>query len=181
MLHARTVEEAFLYLDLHPCVCGQVQFDGTHELLVGENGTVLRLTGKCPSCDAERRYEFTLESVADQAGARKPSTLLDAAEFVWLSDRAADRVPVDTGALSPVEVETARADLERAVELLDEVVAFIPEGATEVPPSLITSTTGKVLLVAEPGRFQLAELTQRIGLYQRKIAQLSDQADEFAR
>lgn len=180
MLHARTVEEAFLYLDMHPCACGQVQFDGTHELLAGEKGTVLRITGRCPSCDVERHYEFTLEPVDDQTGRpRTPSTLLDAAEFVWLSDRAAGRVPADTGGLTQVEAGTARENLQRAVELLYEVIAFIPEGGTEVSPSSITSTTGKVLLVTEPGRFSLTELTQRIGLYQRKIAQLSDQVDDL--
>ena len=182
MLRARTVSEAFLYLDMHPCGCGRLQFDGTHDLLESADGTVLRLTGKCPDCGADRHYEFILEPTAesDGEGARTPSALLDPGEYLWLSDRAAGRVPVDTGGLTSEQVEAARQEMSRAVERLEEVLAFIPADSTEVAPELLTSTTAQVLLDTAPTRFTRVDLTERIGLYRKKLSQLDDQLNERA-
>ncbi len=152
-LYARTAEEARLYMELHSCSCGESAFEA-HSAVVQEQGVLLsRYTGRCPRCGARREFLFELpEQIRAIAldgldfGGSDPSRLLDAGEWLAVSDRYAKRVPRTPG------------DLSIAIAALEEVLKFIPEGADRAPAGAFRSAQGRAVRDAEPGRFRRARL-----------------------
>ncbi|MCF6470287.1 hypothetical protein FAF44_18050 [Nonomuraea sp. MG754425] len=154
---ARTRDEAHLYLDLHPCGCGSPETTWDNGLANIGGEPVNRYAGDCESCGAPREYLFGLpERPVMPAGyptfgGAEPSELLDAGEWLWVSDLTAGNVPVGDGA-------EARRTLSVAVAAVEEVVKFIPPGADAVPDDGFWSQRGQEVRAAEPGRFQLDRL-----------------------
>jgi hypothetical protein len=160
---ARSNEEAHLYLDLHPCPCGGA--DAARDSAVGVDGGqwIVRYTCVCSHCGRSRVVEFRQpESPARPAPGAwsvgpEPSELLDAGEWLWVSDRYAS-APVELAGLTAEEAAQAREDLAAAGGALDEVVKFLPAGAEEVPPSAFWTERGRQMYRAEPARFQRSRL-----------------------
>ncbi|MEV0617733.1 hypothetical protein AB0I81_30735 [Nonomuraea sp. NPDC050404] len=154
---ARTRDEAHLYLDLHPCVCGSVDTTWDSGLVSVEGGLASRYSGACGACGSPREYLFGLpERPVVPAGyptfgGEEPSQLLDAGEWLWVADLTAGNVPADDAA-------EARRTLSVATAAVEEAVKFIPPGADEVPGDGFWSQRGQEMRAAEPGRFQLDRL-----------------------
>ncbi|MFC4116811.1 hypothetical protein [Nonomuraea zeae] len=154
---ARTRDEAHLYLDLHPCACGEVDTTWRSGLVSVEGQLVSRYAGACGKCGTPREHLFGLpERPVPPAGyptfgGPEPSELLDAGEWLWVADLTAGNVPAD----DPAEaVRTLRV----AAAAVEEVVKFVPPGADAVPADGFWSQRGRQVRAAEPGRFELDRL-----------------------
>jgi hypothetical protein len=163
LLPARSAAEAHLYLDLHPCECGTARPCSTQELREDGNGGLMSIhAGTCPGCGRPWSAAFTLPAAPPDAGlfgGSEPSAIIDPGEWLWLSDQDAD-IPAG-GPPGP----QARARLERAAAAAEEAAKFIPEGHDRVPADAFTSSLGRVMRDAFPGRFAKADLSDRVQLY----------------
>ncbi|MFI9550163.1 hypothetical protein [Nonomuraea endophytica] len=149
---ARTRDEALVYLDLHPCVCGSAGTEWDSGVVSVEGSLVKRYSGVCEDCGATREYLFSLprrETMPDRwptFGGPEPSELLDAGEWMWLADLTAGNVPDDP--------QDARRALSMARSAVEEVLKFIPGGQDEVPAEAFWSARGREVRAAEPPRFR---------------------------
>ncbi|TMR08414.1 hypothetical protein ETD86_47910 [Nonomuraea turkmeniaca] len=154
---ARTRDEAHLYLDLHPCVCGSVEtaWDSGVVHVAGELAACY--DGICADCGMEREFMFALpqREVMPEGwptfGGPEPSQLLDAGEWLWVSDLTAGNVPAD-------DRNAARQALAMARATVDEVLKFIPDGHEHVPDHAFWSELGRQVRDAEPARFRRERL-----------------------
>src|SRR5437667_443828 len=54
--YARTFDEAYLYMELRPCVCGETEFDRESVSSVVDGVPVERYSGQCPTCGRRRQH-----------------------------------------------------------------------------------------------------------------------------
>jgi hypothetical protein len=157
---ARTRDEAQLFLDLRPCErCGSVDMSWENALVFIDGRAARSYFASCPACGLERKFTFwaadprSLPSRADGVafGGTEPSELLDAGEWLWVADLTASRVPVN-------DSRAAWRALAIATAAMDEILKFIPAGATEVPDSAFWSQRGQRVRAEEPGRFDRERL-----------------------
>jgi hypothetical protein len=154
---ARTRDEAHLYLDLHPCRCGSVEtaWDSGAVDVAGE--LAVCYDGICAGCGVEREFVFALpqREVMPEGwptfGGPEPSQLLDAGEWLWVSDLTAGNVPTN-------DQNAARQALVMARAAVEEVMKFIPDGHERVPDHAFWSELGRQVRDAEPARFQRERL-----------------------
>ena len=168
------MQEAELFVELHPCDCGQ----GTEPdfSLVKRDGQLIAIyEGGCPGCDQERRFEFLIPERTTRGaayGGAEPSSIIDAGEFLWYSDRAAERAQLPSVAIDETDLARARSALEVALAALDEVGKFLPPGADILPREAIPSELGKAVYDANPDRFERERLAYRKQLLQDAQSQL---------
>jgi hypothetical protein len=165
VLDARSIQEARLYLDLHPCTCGHTDgFDPELSLELLDGRQVARYSGVCAGCGRRRQYEFALlppVTGGAEYGGAEPSRIVDAGEFLWVSDSATDR------ALSLVDLadersrSAAHTSFAVAIAALEEVLKFVTAGATGIPAERMRSELGRRMYDANPDRFQLERLNRR--------------------
>jgi hypothetical protein len=155
---ARTRDEVLLYLDLHPCPdCGTAETSWEDGITQLDGELVIRYAGSCPGCDAEREYLFGMPQretpgAFPNFGGPEASELLDAGQWLAVSDYAASSVAVDDRSVAAQEVMAiARAAVE-------EVVKFVPPGEDVVPDDAFWTDDGQAVRAAEPGRFRLERL-----------------------
>jgi hypothetical protein len=159
VLLARSIQEARLFMDLHPCACGEAAVAG-FTLDKRDGQLVAVYESDCPACGEPRRYEFAVPAETTRGaafGGPEPSGLVDAGEFVWVSDRAAERALSLTGATDEPSRATARASIQVAIAALDEVFKFFPEFTRDSIPSDL----GRAVYDANPDRFAPARLDRR--------------------
>jgi hypothetical protein len=163
MLAARSIQEARLYVDLHPCGCGTTSgFEPGFALEERDGQQLAVYTGRCPGCGHERRFEFTMQPpVVDGYGGPEPSRIVDPGEFLWVSDNATDRALSLTDLTDGPDRQAARTSFDIAVAALDEVLKFVGAGAAEVPADQIRSELGRTVYDANSDRFQVDRLRQR--------------------
>jgi hypothetical protein len=161
---ARSNAEAHLFMDLHPCGCGERRFARTSSVVTIDGDLASRYTGACARCGTARRFEFRLPPEILQPpatgmlyGGAEPSELLDPGEWLSVADDYARSVPVGAK-LDGDALRTARHRLACAVAALDEIRKFAPPGAVEVPASAFTTPLGRAMWDKEPGRFRFARL-----------------------
>lgn len=159
MLAARSLQEARLYVDLRPCDCGTTTpFDPEFAVEEIDGQQVTVYSGSCPGCGTGRRFEFA--GVPDGEGfGDGTSSIIDPGEFLWVSDVATDQAL--SFATGPADRQAAQTAFETALAALDEVLKFVPSGATAVPAELIGSELGRTVYDANPDRFQVERLEQR--------------------
>ena len=80
------IKEEYLYIDCHPCACGEHAFTMTlQHLEKAENGSPLDvLEGQCPACGARREFVFDVTQAFGKIVPEVPSCLFDAAQWVGL-------------------------------------------------------------------------------------------------
>ncbi|QOC89825.1 hypothetical protein [Micromonospora craniellae] len=174
---SRTNAEAHLYMDLHPCSCGDARFPRQSAVVATADGELAsRYTGACAGCGQERKFVFRLPPELGTPGAGfryggdEPSELLDPGEWLLVADAYAGQVPA-----TPADGDAgqrARAALTRAVAALDEVGKFIPADGDAVPQAAIDSDRGLQLHQREPGRFRRDRLRAVRDAYAGMLAQL---------
>lgn len=158
MLVARSLEEARLYLDLHPHECGYAgRFEPEFALDRRDDRLVAVFEGACAGCSQQRRAEFAVpEAAVEGYGADEPSRILDAGEFLWASDRAAEQASAVAGS----DPASARAALDVAIAALREVLKFGPVTSAEQ----LGSELGRQTYDANPDRFTADRLRLRLDL-----------------
>ena len=178
---ARTNAEAHLYMDLHPCTCGQIEFPRTSSVVTTPEGALAsRYTGACPSDGADREFLFRLPGTflspgrdGDvRYGGPEHSELIDPGEWISVADAYARSVPADTASLAADGVVAARRTLRHAAAALDEVLKFIPADADRVPAEAFHTDRGRAAYTTEPGRFRRPRLEAVRDTYRTIAAQL---------
>jgi hypothetical protein len=175
MLVARSSPECHLYMQLHPCSCGDTRSPRKHRLLSTDDGLVAHYDEPCPACGKPRVFDFQLDPEIPPGvkfGGANPSTIIDAGQFLAEADRAARSVPGDTSTLDADDRTRARLELQRAVDALEEVIKFVPDGADRVPAESLFTGAGKEIYLREPGRFRKARLEAVLGVYRELAAKL---------
>jgi hypothetical protein len=176
MLIARSSPECHLYIQLHPCSCGEVRGLTQHRLESREEALIAVYEGHCAGCARPRRFEFALDPeipATDKFGGTKCSQILDAGQFLAVADAAARAVASDANRMDDISRQRARSLLLRAVAALEEVLKFIPPKGDRVPVASLQSAAGKELYMAEPGRFRRSRLETVLGVYRIAVAKLS--------
>jgi hypothetical protein len=160
---ARTQEEAHLFLDLHACSCGGQDAARDSAVTMADGVWLTRYTCTCAACGRTREISFRQPDVPARptdggwAVGPTPSELLDAGEWLWISEQFG-AAPAEFAGLSPDEAAGARADLAAAAGAVDEVLKFLPAGADEVPDSAFWTERGRGVRAAGPDRFQRLRL-----------------------
>jgi hypothetical protein len=178
---ARTNAEAHLYMDLHPCGCGEIEFPRTSSVVTTPDGDLAsRYTGTCPRDGTEREFMFRLPETflspprdgVVRYGGPDPSELIDPGEWLSVADAYARSVPADTAALAADGLITARRMLTHAAAAVDEVLKFIPPDAESVPAEAFVTDRGRAAYAKEPGRFRRPRLLAVRDTYRNIAAQL---------
>ncbi|MFC7548793.1 hypothetical protein ACFQUZ_20845 [Plantactinospora sp. GCM10030261] len=173
----RSRDEAHLYLDLHPCVCGRVDVAWENALTSDESVPARRYHGTCGGCDREREFVFRLpERPALPAeddivffGGSEPSQLFDAGQWRLIADAALDDASSQSTG-DPDAEPGLRLSFAVAVAAVIEVMKFIPEGADAVPDSAFWTTHGRAARDQRPEQFTRAELERTRMAYQERMA-----------
>lgn len=155
---ARTRDEAYLYLELHPCPdCGTVAAEWDYGIAEEEDGELVNSYATvCTGCGAQREYLFGIperETAGEfpNFGGPEPSEVIDPGQWLEVADRSAGAVPVD-------DAEAATRVLSVASAAVEEVLKFVPEGLAEVPQDEFWTDEGRRVYDAEPGRFRMDRL-----------------------
>jgi hypothetical protein len=175
MLISRSSPECHLYIELHPCTCGERRGPTKHKLVSSDEGLVAVYEGPCPKCGTPRRFDFLLDPEippGTKLGGDKPSRIIDAGEFLAVADDAARSVPADTSALDDAGKQRARILMQRAVDALEEVLKFVPAGADRVPADALFTGSGKEVYLREPGRFRAVRLQAVLGVYRDALTKI---------
>jgi hypothetical protein len=161
---ARTNEEAHLYMDLHPCACGESAFERSNAVHATDDGLVSVYRGTCARCGAAREVRFRLPEQVQfpttpmRFGGEQPSELLDPGEWIAVADKLASVAPPGPALVDLEPRRRAARAVERAAAAIDEVLKFVPAGADAVPEDAFRSEVGRAVYAAEPGRFRRARL-----------------------
>lgn len=178
-LLARTSDEAHVYLDIHPCVCGERDFPRSLAIIELDGGDVLgsRYDGGCPTCGRFREFVFRLPpdvllpppgEVRYGNGTR--SELLDPGEWLWVADRYAGSVPADASGLDAGSRRRARTAISAAAAAMDEVLAFLPDDADAIPADAMRTGLGRAVFEDEPERFERERLEVVRDTYRELLA-----------
>lgn len=180
---ARTSIEARLYMDLHPCGCGEATPPQESAMIKTGDGLASRFSGACPGCGTYREFVFRMPEQITMPrvgvatfGDGTPSELLDPGEWLWVADQYASASPGDTSGLDPKARRAARQRVATAAAAVDEVLAFVPGTAKKVPASAFRTDRGRSIYAAEPGRFNRDRLQVARDAYQDILDELDAEA-----
>lgn len=182
--YARTYDEAYLFMTLRPCVCGEIELADRSSAAVslgGEDGE--RFTGHCVGCGRHRRFTFRMAPAEPTeidfevrfGRGDEPSRLLDAGEWLGLAElygqvateRLAEGAPVGD------DVASVHHLLVSAAEAVDEVLKFVPADADEVPEGALWSQGGRQAYEAVPERFTRAALVDARREARRRVEEFA--------
>ncbi len=161
---ARTRDEALFYLQLQRCPeCGEQRTRWNSTMVEVDGALARRYTGACETCGQPREYVFGLpDRVAPRPpgatmhyGGDEPSQLIDAGQWLLLSEPAAEQTRAD---LAAGDRTAAARHAELAIACVTEVTKFIPPGESAVPASGFWTGTGRAAQDADPARFTLRRL-----------------------
>lgn len=165
-LYARSNAEAHLYMELHPCSCGETEIDRQSVMITDDGVLCSRYAGPCRNCGRPRTFVFELTERVRPAppghidfGGADPSRLLDPGEWLAVADHHAQ---LDRG---------TRDDLDVARAAIEEVMKFVPEGAERIPDDAFYTEQGRAMRDAEPDRFRRASLEATLASYRDLLAQ----------
>lgn len=175
MLVSRSTEESHLYMHLHPCECGEAEFEWReHSLVQGDEHFLSVYSGDCQQCGRRRVFEFALTPEPSPPppalGGPAPSTIIDPGEFLRVSQVFAGTVPGDPAELPDDEFHGAHDALAFALASLEEVLKFIPGGAEAVPATSIRSRIGRQLYAESPEQFTRTRLVATRDGYRQRLA-----------
>lgn len=179
MLHSvlisRSSLECHLYIELHPCPCGERRFSSVHKLLSADEGLLAVYEGTCPKCSIRRRFEFLLDPElppGNKFGGIRLSTIVDAGQYLAVAEEAAKQVTADIARLGASEKREARDWMNRAINALEEVLKWIPPHHDAVPFEALFTSSGKAIYQNEPGRFRRLRLEAVLDTYRKLLAEL---------
>ncbi|WP_238016522.1 hypothetical protein KZZ52_27830 [Dactylosporangium sp. AC04546] len=168
-LPARSRVECLLYIELHPCPCGQADVDWARPRESRIDGRrAATFDGDCHGCGTSRGFQFHLpdEPVAPPAfGGAEPSRIIGPHEFLALGRRAEAAVAGDPARLPIASAEAALHVLTVAIAAHEEVVKFIPPDGPAVPREAFTSDAARSAFDHAPDGYDRAALTARLADY----------------
>lgn len=120
-----------------------------------------------------RTYYFRVaypNGVMGEGGVPGPSRLVQPSELLTFADVYSKRVPASPDGLAPPQREKAKADITRAAQYVEEVLKFIPPGASAVPGHCFVTEVARAAYQKEPGRYDGARLEAVAQAYRRVAA-----------
>lgn len=188
--YARTLDEAYLYIDLRPCPCGESGFDKTATTLTlpeepaepagGPATQVVALGGECEGCGRQRRFTFTMPATLPALDAdvrfgdgSERSRLLDAGEWVGVAELFEANADELRETADPADGELAerlRYLIAAAAAATGEAVLFLPVGTAgddQVPEGAFWSQAGRAIYELSPDRFRRANLAAELAVRDR--------------
>lgn len=183
MLFARSPDECQLYMELHPCGCGEDGFAWSRHVLEQEDGRLVAgYEGACGRCGTARQFEFEVAAEPPEPpayGGDAPSRIVDPGEFLAESLRAAAGVPPHPDQVETYRLADAYDAIEQAVAGLVEVLKFVPDGAGAVPEAAFTSDVGRRMYAGDPGRFRRGRLALELTELERIRSAYAAALDAF--
>ncbi|CAL9491305.1 hypothetical protein NC239_05650 [Streptomyces sp. G3] len=174
MLIARSLQEAHLYIDLHPCACGAEQFAREHRLEDHDGALTAVFEGTCPQCGRARSFAFRMADELPPAppafGGEEPSSIVDPGEFMWVSDEISTESGLRLLNTAPAEHRAMRPSTAYAIAALEEVAKFLPPGGNRVPEDRFVSERGRALYAKDPERFTREEIGAALELKRSILA-----------
>ena len=183
--YARTYDEAYLYISLRPCVCGETEFeDRVWQSMAAGGQTGERISGHCANCGRYREFTFEMPeeprelSFEVQYGAAdEPSRLIDPGEWLGIAElyvlTAQDRL--DAGDLTEDEdITRVYYLLTSALAAVEETMKFIPPDADSVPEGAFWSQAGRLVFESAPERFGRARLDQQREQLRERVVEFED-------
>jgi hypothetical protein len=169
-LRPRSLAERRLYVDMHPCVCGEIRntIEAGDATDLAPKVLLAKYVVSCDGCGRTRRIEFILPPDRDVsmsftrwAADPSPSVLIDAGQWAVLADRfAAEAEAAESkkrrismllrGVHPGMAVEQLRA---RSAAAVDEMLKFLPAGADRLPDDAFWTVEGIAQLQERPARF----------------------------
>ncbi len=175
-LHARSSEEADLYVDLECEMAGQVPVERKRKKRERRGKPFMLYEARCQSGKL-LEFEFEIGGLPDPKpglrrtvsyGGAQPSLIIDAGEWMLVSNRMAEAAPKSVSGLSERKRREAASQVEDAIAALDEVVKFIPAKDDAVSSSSLFSPRGKTYFNKDIRRFRRQALAdQRTALEAR--------------
>ncbi|MEU5632682.1 hypothetical protein [Streptomyces rishiriensis] len=166
MLTARSSAEAHLYMDLHACECGSVDFERRHRLEQQGDEIVSVYEGACRQCGTTRRFAFRTAAEIPPPlpafGGSRPSQIIDPGEFADVAFRISESVGVELLNTPESEHHKLRNAVAYALAAFEEIPKFIPSGENAVPESAFTSEAGRARYRREPRNFERGILDMNI-------------------
>lgn len=168
LLYARCEEEAQLYMDLR----GMEPDRPRAVVPMGDQyATVFTVR---PEGETEtERIAFIIgepNGVLGAGGVKGTSAIMAPSEFLTWADILAKRGPASPDGLAPAVRAQHKREITIAAKCVEEVLKFIPPGASAVPESAFVTDAAKRMYAKEPGRFSGARLEAVAGVY-RKISE----------
>jgi hypothetical protein len=158
---ARSEIEQRVFLMLHPCACGEPEFDPKQGAARTDDGAwVTWFRGRCPACGEPREFIFrqpdrmSLPPPHAWAVGPEPSQLIDPGEWEELIQKLLGLHRSDLDRRSRQERADARTDLLFAASAVEEILKFIPEGADAVPESAFRTVEGRSRWDRHPDTFR---------------------------
>lgn len=161
-------------MDLHPCRCGELDFEPDHTVEQRADHLITRYEGRCPGCGVSRTFEFVLDPELPPAppayGGDRPSSIIDPGQFLHVGRQLASAMPADPEELRTGEdFEDARELLAMAIAAVAEVLKFVPAGADRVPEEAFTAPDGWMIYHQDPGQFTRNRLQATLHAYQQVL------------
>lgn len=174
MLVARSPEECHLYMELHPCVCGEAVFEWSqHRREQRGDRLVSVYEGVCSRCGRPRHFEFEVTGEIPPPpayGGEAPSRIIDPSEFLAVGEDLAAAVPLDPATLDPADLDDAYEAIEMAVAAVDEVLKFMPAGAEGVPLDAFLTEPGRQAYARDPAQFGRERLLGMLAEYRKTLS-----------
>lgn len=187
-LHARSVGEASLFMELHRCECGENAFERTARRVPDTaDRDMLLYEGICESCGEQRGFLFSVpkaargEPVSTPMGlgfsrpSDGPSAIVDPGmwrvagyRYAATRDAVAD---ANAGGWDDIEKWREMIDvLAGAVAIVDELLRFVPPGVDRIPAEALRTGTSRTLYRGEPDLFARARLVRERAERERDLA-----------
>lgn len=171
---ARSILECYLYIELHPCECGGRVADLDHRMVIRSDTLCASYEGRCVSCGSRIDYLFAVDDEivpAENPGGARPSTIVDAGQYMAAADVAAKQVTVP--GRQPEHRRQHLVLMARAVACLEEILKWIPAGDDRVPKEAFFTSEGTQIYAREPERFRRARLELVLAVYRENLLRLS--------
>lgn len=162
---ARTRDEAHLYMDLHGCPrCGAVDVSWQEELTDEDGALGSRYHGPCGGCGQPREFVFALPArptpprpgaVVTFGASGDTSALFDAGQWLAIADMLTLAAGLDVPAAERTE------SLALAIGCVEEVLKFLPAGASAAPGTAFWSAAGRAEHDRDRVRFTRDALDRR--------------------
>jgi hypothetical protein len=166
VLPARSHNEAMMFAMLRECrACGSTDRDITDEFEVTDDGSFAEYTAFCRDCTNIDVYRFALPETDPQSGEQgvvfggpEPSAIIDAGEWLVLSNNLAQGTPSEPDGMTDQERSDAALAVQTAAAAVREVVKFIEPGRERLPYSALWTDVGRKEFDRDPWRFSRPRL-----------------------
>jgi hypothetical protein len=193
--YARTNDEAYLYMNMRPCVCGVDELADRSIATGTADGVVWKqFSGRCAGCGRERQFTFEMPEISEarfevRYGPHdEPSHIIDAGEWLAAAEMfsTAAQERLDGGEpRDDDEVTRTYYLLTSALAAVEEAMKFLPQAGDAIPEGAFWTPAGRMFFEAAPDLFtrhrlaeQQSELRKRVDHFEERHADADDDPED---